>query len=196
MVAGADCLLVPGLCDASVAAPASGRPYNQHRAIVVCADPNPHPASQITSWGAMMLVGSRMAARSTARSLPTAPLSPAEPRTFVGLPEDAQWGDVLQMGTRCEPAPHQEAQGGEGMAHVWQRLVGKGELHGVPQLRDVPIAHRDAHHGVVQDLSHLVVLLLRAVPAELSRQASPTSQWLKRGRERELIPGTWRAAGC
>lgn len=75
---------------------------------------------------------------------------------------------------------------------MWQLLVGKGELHGVLQLRDVPIPNHDAHHGVVQDLSHLVVLLHGAVPAEPSQQASPTSQWLKW----ELVPGTWRAAGC
>lgn len=99
VVTSADCLLVLGLCDTSVAAPASCLPYNQHRATVVGASPNPHPASQSTGWGTAMLVDSRMAARSMAGSLPTAPPSPAEPRTFAGLPENTQRGDILQTGT-------------------------------------------------------------------------------------------------
>lgn len=86
-------------------------------------------------------------------------------------------------------------QTGRGRAHpayTEQLPVGESETHRVLQPRDVHILHYDAHHSVIQDLPHLVVLLFGAVLAELSWQhgssqphgaASSTCWWLAQGWE-------------
>lgn len=79
--------------------------------------------------------------------------------------------------------------------------MGEGETHRVLQPRDFHILHRDAHHSVIQDLPHLVVLLFGAARAELSWQhsspqlrgaASSTCWWLAWGRAHTLnMPSCW-----
>lgn len=87
VVAGADCPLVPGLCDTSTALPASCLPCKRHGECCECP--------------------------SSARA-PATP--PRAGRTFAGIPEDASGGDALQWGTAASASASGRGTAGRGRA--------------------------------------------------------------------------------